>query len=308
MTTTLSIIVVTYDSLSFIRDCVESIFVQTYKKFEIIVVDNNSQDKTVEFIKKNYPQIRLIENGQNRGFPYACNQGIEATRGKYILTLNSDVTLEEDFLYEIKRAMDEADPEVGLISPKILWAKDKKLIDSTGLMLSRARRFFDRGRGEVDKSQYDREREIFGPCAAAALYKREMLKSVEVFNEYFDPDFFLLLEDFDLAWKAKNLGWKALFVPEARCYHMRNISGRAIQYAQYLCFRNRYFLLVKNDNIRNLFKDIIFILIYDILRLPYFLVINRYAVKAIRELKMKIPDMFKKRKMILLKKGFGNHK
>ena len=195
MTTTLSIIVVTYDSLSFIRDCVESIFVQTYKKFEIIVVDNNSQDKTVEFIKKNYPQIRLIENGQNRGFPYACNQGIEATRGKYILTLNSDVTLEEDFLYEIKRAMDEADPEVGLISPKILWAKDKKLIDSTGLMLSRARRFFDRGRGEVDKSQYDREREIFGPCAAAALYKREMLKSVEVFNEYFDPDFFLLLED-----------------------------------------------------------------------------------------------------------------
>lgn len=280
----------------------DSIFNQTYKEFEIVVIDNNSQDKTVEFVRKYYPRVNLIVNKRNMGFPYGCNQGIGIAKGRYILTLNSDVTLENDFLHKIKKAMDNASSNVGMISPKILWAKNKELIDSTGLILSRARRFFSRGSGEIDKCQHDQDKEILGPCAAAALYKKEMLENIKLLNEYFDSDFFLLLEDFDLAWRAKNFGWKVLYAPETKCYHVRNVSGMKTRYVQYLCFRNRYFLMIKNDSIRNIFKNIFFILPYDILRFLYFLVTNEYAVKALRELMIALPKMLKKRQIISSKK------
>ena len=298
----LSIIVVTYNSIGFIGDCLESIFNQTYKEFETIVVDSSSQDKTVEFLRRYYPQVNLIENRQNRGFSYACNQGIEAAKGRYILTLNSDVTLEKDFLYEIKKAMDEANLDAGMISPKQFCMMDKQIIDNTGLVLLRARRFYRRGRGEVDKSQYNHGREIFGSCASAALYRKEMLEDIKILGEYFDSDFFLLLEDYDLAWRAKNLGWEALYIPQARCYHVRNISAMSTQYSQYLCFRNRYFLIIKNDRLIDIFKNVIFILPYEMLRIPYFLVTNRYAMKALRELIMLLPKMLNKRQIILSKR------
>ena len=292
----ISIIIVTYNSIGFIENCLESISKQAYKGFEIIVVDNDSQDKTIEFIKRKYPQIGLIENKQNKGFPFACNQGIKVAKGKYILTLNSDVILENDFLYRIKKAMDDAGLDVGMISPKLLWAKDKKIIDCTGIVLSWMRKFYGRGRGEVDEGQYACESEIFGPCAAAALYKREMLEDIKISGEYFDSDFFLLIEDFDLVWRAKNRGWKALYTPEAVCYHVRNISGMKNKYIQYLCFRNRYFLILKNESLIGFLRYFVVFFIYDLWRNSHMLIMNtRYFLKACYELIRISPKMLKRR-------------
>ncbi len=122
-----------------------------------------------------------------------------------------------------------------MVSPKIL-RMDKKTIDSTGIILTKARRFYNRGAGETDSGQYDGKREIFGPCAAAALYKKEMLEQIKIRDnscairdnscpEYFDNDFFFLVEDVDLVWRANLSGWEGYFVPQARCYHWGNSSG-----------------------------------------------------------------------------------
>ena len=294
--TDICIVIVTYNSMDFIEDCLESIFEQTYKEFGIIVVDNNSRDKTVDFIKNKYPQVSLIENRQNRGFPYACNQGINAAKSKYILTLNSDVVLDVNFLNEIIKPIGSVSSNVGMISPKILWARDKDIIDSTGLVLSWLRRFFSRGREELDKSQYDSRKEIFGPCAASALYKRDMLEDIKAGGEYFDEDFFLLLEDFDLAWRANRFGWKALYAPEAVCYHVRNISGLKNKYTQYLCFRNRYFLILKNETWLGFIKMVIVFFVYDLWRNLYMLATNtKYFLKASYEIMKFFPKMMRKR-------------
>jgi len=296
----ISIIIVTWNSMLFIKDCLKSILTQTYKDWELIIVDNASQDGTVDFIKENCPQAVIIENGKNEGFCKANNQGIRVAQGEYILILNSDVILEHNFLYQIKKSLGKIENNVGMAGAKILQM-GKKTISSTGLIISKSRRFYDRGKGESDKKQYDAQVDIFGACAAAVLYKREMLEQIKLSNEYFDEDFFFLLEDFDLAWRAHLLGWKAVFLPEAICYHQGNSSGYHNGFRQYLSFRNRYLLMLKNDTLGELFKHFSYLIIYDSLRFVYVLFHNRYFFQALREIYTLMPKMLRKRAMITKK-------
>lgn len=292
-----SIVIVGYNSKNFLKECFSSIYHQTFKDFEVIFVDNNSTDGTVPFIKANFPQIELIENKQNVGFCKANNQAIELSRGDYILTLNCDVELDKDFIMNLIEEFNKHAEEdrVGMVSGKIL-RKDRKTIDSTGLILTRFRRFYDRGSGELNNGKFDKRKEIFGPCAAAALYKREMLKDIKVGKEYFDEDFFMFVEDVDLAWRANKRGWKALYVPEAVSYHKRHSNGYNKALIQYYSFRNRYFMLIKNERFR--FFNIVSFLLYDIPRFFYILLTNRKASKAIFEMTKLTPLMLTKRKYL----------
>lgn len=285
----ISIVIAGYNAAEYIRLCLDSIYNQDYKNYEIIFVDNGSTDGTSSILKT-YPGIKIITNKINKGFCLATNQGIRASGGGYVLTLNSDVVLEKNFLSELGK--DIKLEGAGLFGVKIL-KKDGQAIDSTGLSLSFFYRFFDRGYAELDKGQYDKDTGIFGPCAAAALYKKEMLEDIKHNGEYFDEDFFFLGEDFDLAWRAQKKKWKARFVPSAVCYHVRNSSGFNNKYKQYLSLRNRFFLLIKNDAIN--FRYSIVFLLYDVPRLIYMLFTNKYTFKAIYEIIKYTPKMLKKR-------------
>lgn len=294
----ISIVIVVYNAGNNIKKCLESVFTQDFKNFEVIVVDNGSEDGTGEFIKKKFPQIKLIENSNNLGFCRANNQGIEISKGEFVFTLNSDVFLESNFLTEFIYIAEESSPEIGMFSPKIL-KMDKKTIDSTGITLTRTRRFYNRGADEVDLGQHDDKKLILGPCAAAALYKRKMLEGIKIAGEYFDNDFFFLVEDVDLAWRANLSGWKAYFVSEARCYHVGNSSGIDKRIRQYLSFRNRYFMIIKNLRTKDFLQNIIHILSYDLSRIIFVLFTNRLIPRAILEIFYNYPRMLKKRKMIL---------
>ena len=274
----ISIVIVGYNSGSHISGCLDSIYNQGHRGFEVIFIDNGSTDNT-EDVLKSYPDVKIIKNSENKGFCFANNQGISSSRGSYILTLNSDCVLGRDFLLELKKVAESNN--AGLFAAKIL-NDSGKAIDSTGLVLSRFYRFFDRGSGEVDKGQYDTRLDIFGPCAAAALYKREMLEDIKRDGEYFDEAFFFLLEDFDLAWRAMKNGWKARFVPGAVCYHARNSTNFNSKLRQYLSFRNRFFLLIKNGVIN--FKYIAVFLLYDVPRFICMLFTNRYILRALRDI------------------------
>ena len=275
----LSIVIVTFNSSEFIMPCLDSIFNnQDYKYFEVILIDNGSTDNTVSLVKSNYPQVRLITNKENQGASKARNQGIEVSGGRWVLTLDCDVYLEKDFLNRLMTLAEKREESIGLFQPKILRA-DKKTIYSCGIYLSKLlSRFYDIGQDKVDSQKFNTQKYIFGACSAAALYRTKMLEDLKEKTGYFDERFFFLVEDVDLAWRAYKKGYKTVYVPEAVCYHSGNSSNTNLKFRQYLCFRNRYYTIMKNERFKNIPKIILSIFIYELPRLFYIFLTNRYAL------------------------------
>jgi len=276
----ISIVILSFNSEKFIKSCLDSVFAQDFRDFEVIVVDNNSKDSTTSFIKENYPQVILIENKQNFGACRARNQGIEAARGEWILTLDCDVILEKSFLKKIMGFTEESKESVGIFQPKIL-KNDKKTIYSCGIYLSKLRRFYDIGKGKSDNGQFNISQYIFGACSAAALYKKDMLEEIkEDDSGYFDERFFFLVEDVDLSWRAQKRGWRALYCPDAVCYHVGNSSNTSRKIRQYLCWKNRKLMLGKDK--LNKFNFTVISLLYDLPHLFFLFMRNFYVRDAMK--------------------------
>lgn len=275
----ISVIILSLNSLKFIKPCLDSILSQDVNALEIIVVDNGSVDGTAIFIRENYPRVSLIQNKINLGAAKARNQGIQAAKGEWIFSLDCDTVLEKDFFCNIKNAIKILAAEVGMIQPKILQA-DQKTIYSAGIFISYLRKFYDIEKGKKDLGQFTKSGYIFGACSAAALYKKEMLDKTKEATGYFDERFFFLFEDVDLSWRAQNKGWRVLFYPDAICYHYGNSSATPKETRQYLSLRNRYFTLLKNDVLR---KYILAFIFYDLPRFFWILITNPYALRAIKD-------------------------
>lgn len=279
-----SIIITTYNGINFIKGCLGSITSQVYKEFEIIVVDNGSKDGTIDFIKGNYPQVILIENKENLGAAKARNQGIEIASGRWLITLDCDIIVKDNFLSQIINIIKNSPSKVGMIQPKIL-KMDRKTIYSAGIFISHLRRFYDIGKGRSDFRRFDKPKYVFGACSAAAVYNRGMLEEIKEDTGYFDERFFFLVEDVDLAWRAQRKGWRALYYPEATCYHIGDSSNTSKKIRQYLCFRNRYFTILKNEKTIFLPKLAYSLLAYDIPRMGYFLFTNnKFSIRALKEI------------------------
>jgi len=270
-----SIIVVTHNSEDCITTALSSIYRQQPEVDEVIVVDNGSVDKTIELVQHSFPRALLITNQKNEGVCKARNQGLEVSKGEWIMTLDCDAILETGFTYHIQEAIHTVSSDVGIIQPKILMS-DAKTIYSLGIYLSPMRRFFDIKHGYQDKQDGD-IREVFGACAAAAVYRRTMLEELKEKTGYFDERFFFLVEDVDLAWRAYRKDWKAVLYPQALCYHSGNSSHMDKKFRQYLCFRNRFYSIVKNEGIVGYSKKILPIFFYDFPRLCWLVFSNPYV-------------------------------
>lgn len=274
----ISIVIPTYNSLRFLRQCLDSISKQDYHNFEVIVVDNGSLDSTADLIKEEYPRTILIENKKNLGACAARNQGIEASFGEWVLVLDSDVVLEENFLSGFLKIHSSLALDIGLLQAKIL-KPDQKTIYSAGISLSAFRRFYDIGQGKPDNQEFANAGYVFGACSAAAFLRKAMLLEIKEPSGYFDERFFFLVEDVDLAWRAQTRGWKAIFSPALVCYHSGNSSGYNREKRQYLCFRNRYYSIKKNEGIKNYIKKIFPLLFYDFPRALFLISTNRYLFR-----------------------------
>lgn len=291
-----SILIVTYNSEIHIRQCLDSVLNQDFRSYEIVVIDNASCDRTREIVEEYKDAVRIKNNSSNSGFSEGVNAGIVMSSGEYILTLNPDVVLENNFLSEADEGINGLGDDVGMFGVKILKADSERLIDSTGLVLTSFFRFFDRGSGEKDGGQYDKHTDILGPCAAAAIYRRDMLDDVRIEGEYFDRDFFYLIEDFDIALRARKKGWRGIYLPNAVCYHKRNGSEMARKYRQRYAFRNRYFLILKNIEIKPHF--IFYFMLYDIPRLIFLFFANPRALSEIINARRSLKKMLEKKKKI----------
>jgi len=294
MTPLVSVVIVNFNGKKFLDDCLSSLSRQTYRDFEVILVDNGSSDGSAGYVRERYPSVILVGTGKNLGFAGGTNAGICAAQGAFIFTLNNDTITDPHLLEEIIKPM-QGDLCVGMCGAKMLLPDGR--IDSTAICLSRSGSAWDRGKGEPDRGQYDTAEEIFGPCAGAALYRRSMLDEIGLFDE----DFFLYFEDVDLAFRGRLAGWKCWYVPSARVVHIYGgTAGIRSDIWSYYTNRNFVWYVVKNFPPRTLLLSSPWIIGRNCRAIPYILFHGRALtiIRAKISMIKGIPAMVRKRRDI----------
>ncbi len=274
----ISVIIVNYNGEKFLEECLNSLFTQAYKNMEVLVVDNASSDSSVEFIRNNFKNVKIIHQNKNLGFAEGNNIAIRQARGEYIATLNNDTIVEKEWLSELVNAM-EFDKRIGICASKILFYNNRNIINSTGICVDKISGFtWDRGFGDKDGEKYKKKQMVFGACAAAALYRKDMLDQIGLF----DDDFFAYHEDVDLAWRAQLYGWKCMYVPAAIVYHhLSATAGLNSPFKEYFANRNKIWLIVKNYPSPQIFKYGFFIFFAILGYFLYALLnLNIYSMKG----------------------------
>jgi len=307
----ISVIVVTYNSMRYLPDFIDSIFNQSYFNNhnltpDILVVDNASTDGTVKFIKDNYPTVHLLRNINNIGLPRAWNQAIKITQGEYILIMNPDLILHQDFISQAIKVI-QTDQTVASVGGKLYQLKlvsfdddigiggleKTNILDSCGLQTFKNRSFTERGAGEVDQGQYNQPQEIFGISGACVLYRRQALEQIKFNDEYFDEDFFLYKEDIDMAWRLRLAGWSSIYTPQAIGYHHRRARSlknkssfniihyhrRKEAFVNFYSYRNHLLLLRKNIIYKNFLTHALFICFYELKKFIYVLILENSTLR-----------------------------
>lgn len=236
----LSVVIPNWNGKRYLGPCLDSLRAQTCSAIEIIIVDNASGDGSQQFIKTAYAEMRLIELPQNRGFTGACNRGMREAAGEFVALLNNDTEVETDWAAQVIKALDEK-PEVGIVACKMLMHDQRERFHTAGDFFAIDGSAGNRGFGEIDHGQYDRGDYVFSACGGAAVYRRGMLEEIG----FLDDDFFFLLEDVDIAWRAQLAGYAVWFAPGAVVYHHLSATGGG-KTASYYDGRNGIWLIAKN--------------------------------------------------------------
>ena len=217
--------------------------------FAVVVSDNGSTDGSVQWIRDTYPETAVLENGTNLGFSGGNNVAIRSSTARYVLLLNNDVEVEPDWLDPlVDRA--ESDQMIGAVVPKILQYDDRTSFEYAGAAGGYLDDFgypFARGRIfdtiEVDTGQYDEAADVFWGSGAALLLRRSALDRAGLLDERF----FMHMEEIDLCWRLRRHGFRVVFEPQSRVYH---IGGASLPSGDprktYYNFRNSLLTLYKN--------------------------------------------------------------
>ena len=250
-----SVIIPSWNGRKFLQGCLEALQAQTFRDFRVLLIDNGSEDDTVSFVRKNFPQAEVIALAQNAGFAKPNNLGIlRAFRDRqvqYVVTLNNDTKPEPDYLAELV-ACAERHPEAGSVQPKVINFYEQDVIDSTGILIAREMSAVNRGYKEADVGQFEEEAEIFGPSASAALYTRRAMERVAFPDsgcgpEFFDNNYFAYYEDVDLAWRLRLAGFTSIYAPRARVHHVHSATGKSFSsFKSFHIHRNHYYNILKN--------------------------------------------------------------
>lgn len=215
---------------------------------EVVIryLDNGSTDESVVLVRQSLPQAEVIELGMNTGFAHAHNVGFRRVTTPYVLIHNPDLVIAWEGIKKLLHAF--TDPTVGSVQGKLL--RQGKIIDSTGITLTRALNGADRGAGEEDRGQFEQQTDILAATGACALYRVAALKAVN----YFDEDFFSYKEDVDVGWRMRKAQWRSVYVPVFIGYHQRQL--RAWRWSNFYArlkdrrtrysLRNWVWMLVKN--------------------------------------------------------------
>lgn len=277
-----SFIVANWNGKKTIAECLNSILAQTYKNYEIIVVDNHSSDTSLELVKENYNIDRLIALDRNYGYAEANNIGYKHARGDYIALVNNDAILEDNWL-EKALGVFQRDKHKNLssVATKIINYHQRDCIDSAGVEYFGFGACWDYKDLPIDSAKVNQRKEVFGACATASLYRKEILDEIGLF----DPKYFIYFEDTELAFRLRLFGYKCIYEPEAVCYHYGGIKQDKNS-KFYIDFgrRNIEFLFIKNMQGSLLAKYFLSHYLYEFTLFLFFLSVG----KGIPFLKAKI--------------------
>jgi len=294
--------IVTFNSGEDIAACLESLARQTFRDFRIHVLDNASTDGTINALSRF--DLDLIRSQTNTGFARAHNDLIRSYPAEYVLILNPDAVLMPEFLERIVGAL-ESRPDAASATGKLLRL-DGKTLDSTGIIMLRSQRHLDRGADEVDRGQFEKPEDVFGPSGAAAMYRWKALQDVTIDGQFFDEDFFAYREDADLAWRCRLMGWTSIYVPAAVALHRRRVTperrAQLSSLINYHSVKNR-FLLRLNNMTRSLYlRDFLQISARDAAVVGYVLVKEWTSIGALLYVIRNFPRLWKKRRAIQSRK------
>lgn len=236
----ITIIIVTWNSEKDIAECLDSLLQQDYPHYKIVVVDNNSADSTTKLIKQNYPQVTLFECSRNNYFTKGNNIGINFAlknlAPKYIALLNPDTVVEPNWL-STQLSVIQSDPAIGIVTPKVRFYKDGK-INSTGLVFDGFMQAYDRGIGEEDNGQYDKQEEVAAASGTSMFFRAELLQKLGGFWQPLK----MYLEDLELCIRVKNHGYKIIYTPKTVVRHKYMHSTK--QNPKVLEWKSRNWLLI----------------------------------------------------------------
>ncbi len=235
-----SVIIPHYNGVQHLKHCLEALRTQIYPHLEIILVDNGSTDKSMTMAQQDFPEVKIIELGQNRGLTGAINQGIKQASGQIIAPLNNDTEVTPGWAQALVETL-QRHPDAGMAASKMLLFERRDILHSAGDGFGVDGVPLNRGVWQKDEGQFDDETYIFGGCGGAVAYRREMLEEIGLFDE----DLFMYLEDVDLNWRAQLAGYRAVFTPQAMVFHHLSATGGGV-IASYYTGRNTLFVMAKD--------------------------------------------------------------
>ena len=291
-----SVIIPNWNGRDLLGPCLESLYRQDFDDFETILVDNGSNDGSISFVQKNFPQVEIIRFTENRGFSAAVNAGIIASKSYYVALLNNDTEVESAWLKELVAAL-EANPDVGSVASKLLFFADRKTVNSAGDEFSFFGIAYQRRLTRGDSDLFNESTYVFSACAAAALYRKQLFEKIGLFDEAF----FAYHEDVDIGFRAQLAGYRCLYVPKAIVYHKYHAtSSRVSSLRLYLIERNKYFVLIKNLPTRLLLLCLPLVAVHE--GLCFITALRRGYLgvyfKALKDVWSHVPQMLRERRRI----------
>lgn len=259
-----TIIIPNYNGAAYLENCLRTI---EGEQADIIVIDNGSSDNSCYIIREYFPKVKLVCFGKNRGFCAAVNEGIRLAETKFVILLNNDTEAESGFVTALERAM-EADCRLFAASAKLISMHDKKLIDDAGDLYCALGWAYAVGKGKPE-ANYNTQRRIFAACGGAAIYRRDLLLQLGLFDE----NHFAYLEDIDIGYRAAIYGYHSVFVPSARVYH----AGSASSGSRYNAFKvklaaaNSIYLIYKNMPLLQIVINLPFLLLGFCIKTLFFI-------------------------------------
>lgn len=247
-----SVIIVNWNGKHWLEGCLSTLSKVTYKNIEWIIVDNASTDGSSEWIKKRYPKTILLVNSENLGFSHANNLGYKKAKGDFILFLNNDTKVKPDFITQLLKPF-ASDPMIGGVQSKILLMDDHSRLDSIGAFLTPTGFLYHNHLGGHDKPELNNQIDLYTAKGASMMFRRDVLKKIEVDGWIFDPAYFAYFEETDLCHRIWLAGYRIVYVYKAVIYHKLGATSIKLvsSWVQFNSYKNRINSYIKNFGLLN---------------------------------------------------------
>lgn len=237
-----TVVIPNLNGIKYLKGCLDSLMEQSRQDFTVLLIDNGSTDGSAEYVESHYPEVVVYRYESNMGFCYAVNEGIRMAKTPYVVLLNNDTVCEVSLIEELVRAMEER-PDCFSCAAKMVRMDDPERMDNAGDYYCAFGWAYAYGKGKP-AVRYNKKREIFSACAAAAIYRRSVFDEIGLFDEVH----FAYLEDVDVAYRARIAGYRNLYVPEAVVHHVGSATSGSVynEFKIRHSSRNSIYLVYKN--------------------------------------------------------------